>query len=139
MANVVSKSKIDQVNARLKALGVVAGDLKEEFIKGSGRGGQKINKTSSCVQLAHLKTGIRVKCQQTGSREQNRFFARRLLLEKLEARVLGKESERAKRVFKIRARKRRKTQRAKERMINAKRKRGLVKRLRRNPGPEDME
>lgn len=59
-------------------------DITESFLKGSGAGGQKINKTSSAVQLKHLPTGIVVKCQDTRSREQNRRTARRILGERLE-------------------------------------------------------
>lgn len=59
-------------------------DIEESFLKGSGPGGQKINKTSSAVQLKHLPTGIVVKNQETRSREQNRKNARRLLGERLE-------------------------------------------------------
>lgn len=59
-------------------------DITESFLKGTGPGGQKINKTSSAVQLKHLPTGIVVKSQETRSREQNRKTARRILAEKLE-------------------------------------------------------
>lgn len=59
-------------------------DITESFLKGTGPGGQKINKTSSAVQLKHLPTGIVVKSQETRSREQNRRTARRILAEKLE-------------------------------------------------------
>lgn len=59
-------------------------DIIESFLKGSGPGGQKINKTSSAVQLKHIPTGIVVKNQATRSRDQNRKNARRILGEKLE-------------------------------------------------------
>lgn len=58
-------------------------EIEEKFIRGSGPGGQKINKTSSCVELKHIKTGIVVKCQETRSQDQNRKIARSRLLEKL--------------------------------------------------------
>jgi len=133
MSDQISKSKISDVNTRLKAMGVGEKDLREEFIKGSGSGGQKINKTSSCVQLTYLKTGLVVKCQQSRSREQNRFFARRILLEKLEQDALGKKSETAKKIHKIRAQKKKRSKRAKEKMVEAKRKRGDTKKLRQRP------
>ena len=69
--------------------------ITETFLKGTGPGGQKINKTSSAVQLKHLPTGIVVKCQDTRSREQNRRTARRLLGERLEEREMGSESRTA--------------------------------------------
>lgn len=64
-------------------------DLEENFLKGSGPGGQKINKTSSAVQLKHLPTGIVVKCQETRSRSQNRKLARKILGERIEELELG--------------------------------------------------
>ncbi|MCJ1393030.1 hypothetical protein MMC18_005902 [Xylographa bjoerkii] len=66
--------------------------LTEVFLKGSGPGGQKINKTSSAVQLKHLPTGIVIKSQATRSRSQNRKIARTLLAEKLEVLEKGSES-----------------------------------------------
>ncbi|KAL8721799.1 MAG: hypothetical protein Q9225_001599 [Loekoesia sp. 1 TL-2023] len=70
-------------------------DIEESFLKGSGPGGQKINKTSSAVQLKHLPTGMVVKSQATRSRSQNRSIARRLLAEKLEEAEKGSESRAA--------------------------------------------
>jgi len=131
--NSVSKSKIDDITNRLKKLGVQDSDLIEEFIKGSGPGGQKINKTSSCVQLTYIKKSWVFKCQQSRSREQNRFFARRQLLEKLEQEILGKESEKAKRIHKIKAQKRKRSKRAKEKVLKAKRERSDLKKLRQKP------
>jgi protein subunit release factor B len=69
--------------------------LIENFLKGSGPGGQKINKTSSAVQLKHIPTGIVVKCQDTRSRSQNRKVARRLLAERIEELEKGEESRTA--------------------------------------------
>lgn len=70
-------------------------EITEAFLKGSGPGGQKINKTSSAVQIKHLATGIVVKCQATRSREQNRKTARKILAEKLEELEKGDESRTA--------------------------------------------
>ncbi|KAI9661913.1 MAG: hypothetical protein M1821_009153 [Bathelium mastoideum] len=70
-------------------------EIEEAFLKGSGPGGQKINKTSSAVQLKHLPSGIVIKSQATRSRTQNRKIARRLLAEKLEEIQLGDQSRRA--------------------------------------------
>lgn len=67
-------------------------DLIENFLKGSGPGGQKINKTSSAVQLKHIPTGIVVKYQDTRSREINRKMARRILQDKIEELQLGEEA-----------------------------------------------
>lgn len=70
-------------------------DITEAFLKGTGPGGQKINKTSSAVQLKHLPTGIVIKCQETRSRTQNRKIARRILAERIEERELGEGSRTA--------------------------------------------
>ena len=70
-------------------------EITESFLKGSGPGGQKINKTSSAVQLKHLPTGIVVKSQETRSREQNRKLARQILGERLDARENGAGSRAA--------------------------------------------
>jgi protein subunit release factor B len=70
-------------------------DLDESFLKGSGPGGQKINKTSSAVQLKHLPTGVVVKCQETRSRDQNRKLARRILAERLDFMEKGSQSRTA--------------------------------------------
>lgn len=67
-------------------------EIIENFLKGSGPGGQKINKTSSAVQLKHIPTGIVVKYQDTRSRALNRKTARRLLQDRLEELELGDEA-----------------------------------------------
>ncbi|KAI9299299.1 RF-1 domain-containing protein [Cunninghamella echinulata] len=89
-------------------------DLIETFVKGSGPGGQCINKRSSCVDLRHIPTGIRVQCQQTRSLEQNRGIARKLLREKLDDLVNGQLSKNAKKASKIAKQKARKARRAKQ-------------------------
>ncbi|KAL6708371.1 hypothetical protein ACN47E_003295 [Coniothyrium glycines] len=80
-------------SARAKSLAprpvLLDSDLIENFLKGSGPGGQKINKTSSAVQLKHIPTGIVVKYQDTRSREVNRKMARRILQDKIEELELG--------------------------------------------------
>jgi protein subunit release factor B len=125
--------KMAAINARLNAMGVVDADLREEFIKGSGKGGQKINKTSSCVQLTYLKTGLVIRCQETRSRELNRFLARRILAEKLEQERLGRQSFKEKLRHKIRAQKKKRSKRAKEKMLGDKRRHAEKKTLRRRP------
>jgi len=82
----VQPDKRRDLLARLKRLGIVEEDLEERFVRTSGRGGQKLNKTSSCVWLTHKPTGILVKCGASRSQALNRFLARRRLAEKLERR-----------------------------------------------------
>ena len=78
----VSQAKREELEARMERLGIREDELVEKFILGSGRGGQKVNKTSSCVYLKHEPSGLEVKCQRCRSRELNRFHARRELCEK---------------------------------------------------------
>ena len=94
----VSKTKEQALRVKMERLGIRERDLEEKFIRSSGRGGQKVNKTSSCVYLKHRPTGIEVKCQQERSQARNRFLARRILARKIETRILGKLSEERKRI-----------------------------------------
>lgn len=74
---------------------ILESDITEAFLKGTGPGGQKINKTSSAVQLKHLPTGLVIKCQETRSRSQNRKIARRILAERIELMTMGDQSRAA--------------------------------------------
>ncbi len=137
MAEPVSQSKKDQLAARMRELGIREDDLDESFILGSGSGGQKINKTASCVQLRHKASGLDVKCQQSRSREMNRFLARRELCEKLETRVLGAASRKRQEIEKIRRQKRRRSRRQQANMLNDKRHHSEKKQSRRTAGAGD--
>jgi len=112
--------KWEELAARMERLGIQEGHLVERFILGSGSGGQKINKTSSCVYIKHLPTGIEVKCQASRSRELNRLYARRELCEKLEERLFKEKSAKQKEREKIRRQKQRRSRRSKEKMLAAK-------------------
>src|SRR2546426_9167528 len=107
-----SPDKLAQLEQRMTALGVRENDLEETFVRSGGAGGQKVNKSSSCVMLWHRPTGLRVKCQTTRHQALNRFLARRLLLDKIERRQKGfVDSERAY-IEKIRRQKRKPSRRA---------------------------
>ncbi len=80
----VSPKKEDELIKRMYELGINENDIEEKFIRSSGRGGQKVNKTSSCVQIKHVPTGIIVKYQKDRSQNLNRFFARRELIERID-------------------------------------------------------
>ena len=136
MQNPVSTEKLTELEERMLALGITADTLVEKFVRGSGSGGQKINKTSSCVFLKHLPSGLTIKCQAERSREMNRFLARRELCEELEAIRDGKESERVQAIEKIRRQKRRRSRRSKQRSIVDKRILSNKKSLRRPPTGE---
>ena len=132
----VSPRKEKALREKMRRFGVKETDLVERFIRSSGRGGQKINKTSACVYLKHVPTGIEVKCGRERSRALNRFLARKTLVGKIETRVLGKASEERQRIEKIRRQKRKRSKRAKEKMLADKKKRSEKKTLRK---PVDLE
>lgn len=113
----VSPEKEDQLAQRMTALGVHEADLVETFVRSGGHGGQNVNKTSTCVMLVHRPTGVQIKCQDTRQQGLNRFIARRLLLDKIAAlKKANADAERA-RIEKIRRQKRRRSARAKDRML----------------------
>jgi len=84
----VSEEKNRWLQERMEALGIHEKDIEEKFIRSSGRGGQKVNKTSTCVYLRHIPTGIEVKWMRERSQSLNRFLARRELVRRIE-RVSG--------------------------------------------------
>ncbi len=135
----VSKEKEEALHKRMESLEIFETDIVEKFVRSSGKGGQKVNKTSTCVYLKHLPTGVEVKCQRERSQAINRFVARRILADKIEQMIRGKESEERKRIEKIRRQKRKRSKRAKEKMLEGKRKQSQKKEERRyRPRPEDF-
>src|SRR3989338_7940473 len=118
MAGLEKEKSLQEMMARL---GVREEDIVERFIRAQGPGGQNVNKVSTCVYLCHLPTGIEVKCQEERSQAQNRYRARQILLEKIECAMLGKLSEEQKRIEKIRRQKRRRSRRAKLKILETKR------------------
>ena len=113
----VGPDKELQLSQRMAALGVSETDIRESFVRSSGHGGQNVNKTATCVVLVHAPTGLQVKCQTTRQQGLNRFIARRLLLNKIEALRTGVVAEERARRERIRRQKRRRSRRAQERML----------------------
>ncbi len=113
----VSLEKENQLAQRMASLGVRETDIEEAFVRSGGHGGQNVNKSATCVMLLHRPTGLQVKCQTTRQQGLNRFIARRLLLDKIEARQKGYVASQRAEAEKIRRQKRRRSRRAKERML----------------------
>lgn len=131
--NLPSPEKISSLEQRMFSLGIAPEDLIEKFVRGSGAGGQKINKTSNCVFLKHLPTGIAIKCQMERSREMNRFLARRELCDQIDAIANGKASAKSQAIEKLRRQKRQRSRRSKQRSVADKRILSDKKALRKEP------
>jgi protein subunit release factor B len=133
MESPLSTDKQLALSQRLAALGIVEADLLEKFVRGTGAGGQKINKTSNCVFLKHLPTGVCVKCQLDRSREMNRFLARRELCEQLEKIREGKALASTQAIEKLRRTHRPRSRNSKNRSVADKRTHSQKKLRRRSP------
>lgn len=125
-----SADKLAQLAQRMTALGVQESDIEETFVRSGGAGGQKVNKSSSCVMLLHRPSGLRVKCQTTRYQGMNRFLARRLLLDKIEEKQKGYVATQRAERERIRRQKRKRSRRAKERILAAKARQSEKKSLR---------
>jgi protein subunit release factor B len=132
----VSADKEAALEERLQRLGVRDDELVERFVRSSGPGGQNVNKNSTAVYLKHVPSGVEVKAQRARTQALNRYYARQMLADKLEAEILGKKSAEQQRREKVRRQKRRRSRRAKVRMLADKRKTAAKKKLR-QPPPSD--
>ena len=121
---------VQRIRLLMERAGIREPDVEETFVRGSGAGGQKINKTSSCVQLRHAPSGCVIKCQQPRAREVNRWLARQELAERILERVAGERSARRQEAERIRRQKRRRSRRQRARMLDDKRKQSGKKALR---------
>jgi len=113
-------------------LGINQQDIIEKFVTGGGAGGQKINKTASCVMLKHIPTGTIVRCQKHREQSKNRVSAYKLLILKIEEQIRGKKSELAKRIHKIRKQKQKRSKRAKEKILKDKAHKSAIKEQRKS-------
>ena len=126
----ITQLKWEKLYARMAELKILEEDLVERFVRASGKGGQKVNKTSSCVQLIHLPTGLEVRCSQSRLQGSNRYFARQDLCDKVAEQIHGIKSKRRQDQEKIRRQKRRRSRRAKNKMLDDKNKQSQKKALR---------
>ncbi len=111
-----SKKKSDELEARMKRLKIKREDIVEKFIKASGRGGQKVNKTSSAVFLKHIPTQLSVKCGKARSQILNRFLAMRNLVDKIEEKLFGTQSKETQKIERIRKQKLKRKKRSKNQL-----------------------
>ncbi|MCX7964177.1 MAG: peptide chain release factor-like protein [Candidatus Hydrogenedentota bacterium] len=133
----VSPQKENALLQKMAELGIREEDLEERFVRSGGHGGQNVNKVATCVYLKHRPTGIEVKCQRERSQGLNRFLARRLLAEKIETLLRGKQSAEQQRIEKIRRQKRKRSKRAKEKMLAQKHRDAEKKTLRQPPSTDE--
>jgi len=116
----ITIAKEQEILLRMQRLGVKESDLSESFVRSSGPGGQNVNKVATCVFLVHQPTGLMVKCQESRSQGLNRFLARRLLLNKIEQQQKGFIAKEQEHIEKLRRQKRKRSKRAKEKMLENK-------------------
>lgn len=110
----VTPAKQEELRRRMEACALREGDLDESFVRSGGKGGQKVNKTATCVRLVHRPSGLEVKMQRARTQALNRFLARRRLCELLEARERGDESPAARRRARVARQKDRRRRRARK-------------------------
>ncbi len=129
----VSSAKEQALERRLQALGIREQDLVERFLRSRGPGGQNVNKVETGVYLRHIPSGIEVKMQQERSQALNRYRARQVLADRFEAAVLRRRTEKQAMIDRLRKQKRKRSKRAQEKVLAAKRRRAETKELRRPP------
>jgi len=112
-----SKEKISALEKRMSNLGIKKEDIQEKFIKSSGRGGQKINKTSSAVFLKHKITQLSVKCGEARSQHLNRFLALRKLIDLIEAAMIGRNGRELEKMDKIKKQKQKRNAKTKKKLL----------------------
>jgi protein subunit release factor B len=116
----VSFKKQAELDKIFKRYEIKESDIEEKFVRSPGKGGQNVNKVSSTVYLKHFPTGTEVKCHRERTQGLNRFLARRLLAEKIEENLLGELSKKRQMIEKIRNQKKKRSKRAKEKILRNK-------------------
>jgi protein subunit release factor B len=108
----VSPANVSELLARIAALGIDPALLDEQFVRGGGPGGSKINKTSNCVVLRYAPLELVVRCQRDRRRNVNRFLALRELVDQAEMKISPRSSQRLQEIEKRRKKKARAGRRA---------------------------
>ena len=129
----ITKDKWNRLIDLMSKLHIQESDLLEKFILGSGKGGQKLQKTASTVYIKHIPTGIEIKCQESRSQEDNRYFARARLCEKIHSIVSEEKTKEQQKIEKAKRQKQRRSRRSKQKMLDDKNKQSTTKQLRKKP------
>ena len=116
----ITASKQKELEDRFNKLNIKENDIVEKFIHSSGNGGQNVNKVATCVYLKYIPLNIEIKCQKGRTQLLNRYYARKMLAEELENRILGEKSKKQREIEKIRRQKRKRSKRAKEKILELK-------------------
>jgi len=101
----ITPAKIAALKARIARLGIDLRLIEERFVRGGGKGGQKINKTANAVLLKYPPLGLIVRCQRERKRSLNRFIALREMVDEIEVKISPETSERLKEFTRLRNRK----------------------------------
>jgi protein subunit release factor B len=117
----VTPQKQAALKQKMDELQILESDLEEQFIRSGGKGGQNVNKVATCVRLKHIPSGLDIKCQKSRYQLLNRYYARCLLVKKIETIIKGKQSAENQRIEKIKRQKRKRSKRAKEKILTEKR------------------
>ncbi|QMT60861.1 peptide chain release factor-like protein [Legionella sp. PC997] len=129
----INKEKWDKLNDLMVQLHIQEADLFEKFIVGSGKGGQKLHKTASTVYLKHIPSGLEIKCQESRSREDNRYFARLRLCNKLHSIVSDEQTKEQQKIERLKRQKKRRSRRTKQKILDEKSRQSEIKVLRKKP------
>ncbi|MCR4662890.1 MAG: peptide chain release factor-like protein [Endomicrobiaceae bacterium] len=116
----ITTSKQKELEEKFNKLNIKENDIIEKFIHSSGNGGQNVNKVSTCVYLKYIPLNIEIKCQKARTQLLNRYYARKMLAEEIESRILGEKSKKQKEIEKKRRQKRKRSKRAKEKILELK-------------------
>lgn len=116
----ITKEKWNKLIELMATMQIQQAELIEKFIIGNGNGGQRLHKRATAVYLKHIPTGLEIKCQDSRSREDNRYFARVRLCEKLHATVSDEKSEEQLRIEKLKKQKKRRGKRAQQKIVEEK-------------------
>ena len=116
----ITISKQKELEDRFVKLNIKECDIIEKFIHSSGNGGQNVNKVSTCVYLKYVPLNIEIKCQKARTQLLNRYYARKMLAEEIENKLLGEKSKKQREIEKIRRQKRKRSKRAKEKILEQK-------------------